>query len=317
MKRLLFAFSVACLMLVSCSKKEPETETVFERRIAVLSSIGGMGDHGYNDLAMSGIFKVHEEIGRDRAHVLYFCPKTMDEAELFVNWWAGTNSRTAEHTLLVLCSSDYRTLADKFLSDKDFVSENEVDMLVFEVPELPVSQNRINASSFTIDMSGASYDAGLYAGGSGSENPLIWIADKSDGNLSAAADAFADAYASLKGKKPERRFLSDDWHGFSMEGEVYAQMEDVCGQNDFIFPLMGGSEIGIYRYLLTHPEGPAVVGMDVDRSLYSNNNAGNILKHIDAVLHDILLDWLDGKPIEHYRKYDKESGYIEWCPVSR
>ena len=75
--------------------------------------------------------------------------------------------------------------------------------------------------------------------------------------------------------------------------------------------------MGIYRYLRENPDGPAVVGMDVDQSIYSANVVGNILKHIDEVLYGLIEDWMNGNPIEHYKEYDTQSGNIEWSPVAR
>ena len=319
MKRIfLYILAAANLVLVSsCSKVESE-ETVVDRRIVVLSSIGGMGDHGYNDLVISGLMKSYWERGRFDAHMFYLGPESMEEAESFVNRWTGPETRSAKHTLLVMCSADYLELAEKKLADKDFTSENEVEMLVFEVPELPESQNGIKAYSFMIPMYGASYDAGVYAAQNGYKKPLIWLADKSDALTRRAGEGFSDGYKSVTDDvTPEWRFLSEDWHGYTMGGEAYSQMEEIKGKNDFIFPVMGGSNMGIYRYLRENPDGPAIVGMDVDQSIYSTNVVGNILKHIDVVLYGLIDDWMNGNPIEHYKEYDTQSGYIKWSPVAR
>ena len=58
MKRILFYILMASILVSghSCSKIEPEV-TVVDQRIVILSSIGGMGDHGYNDLVMSGLLQ--------------------------------------------------------------------------------------------------------------------------------------------------------------------------------------------------------------------------------------------------------------------
>lgn len=316
MKRILFLVLAASGLALSCSKIERE-EPVVDRRIVVLSSIGGMGDHGYNDLVMSGLLKSYWARGRFDAHMFYLGPETMEEAEGFVERWTGSETKSARHTLLVMCSSDYREIAERKLSDRNFTSENEVEMLVFEVPELPEPQNAIKAYSFMIPMYGASHDAGVYAAQNGYETPLVWLADKSDALTRRAGEGFSDGYESVTGRTPEWKYLSDDWHGYTMGGEAYAQMEEISGRNDFIFPVMGGSNMGIYRYLRENSDGPAVVGMDVDQSIYSANVVGNILKHIDVVLYGLIEDWMNGTPIEHYTEYDTQSGYIGWNPVAR
>ncbi|MCQ2059400.1 MAG: BMP family ABC transporter substrate-binding protein [Bacteroidaceae bacterium] len=318
MKRIFVCILAAASLILasSCTRNEQE-ETVVDRRIVVLSSIGGMGDHGYNDLVISGLMRSYWDKGRFDAHMFYLGPETMEEAENFIERWIGPETKSAIHTLLVMCSSDYRDLAEKILANRDFTAENQVEMLVFEVPELPESQNSIKAYSFMIPMYQASYQAGVYAALNGYSKPLVWLADKSDTLTRKAGDGFSDGYKSVTEKTPEWRYLSNDWHGYSMGSEAYMQMDDVSSRNDFIFPVMGGSNMGLYRYMRENPGGPAVVGMDVDQSIYSTNVAGNILKHIDDVLYNLIDDWMNGKTIEHYKEYDTQSGYIEWSPVAR
>ena len=73
--------------------------------------------------------------------------------------------------------------------------------------------------------------------------------------------------------------------------------------------------MGIFRYLRENPDGPWVAGMDVDQSAYSSNVVGNVIKHIDELLEELVRGWINGVPLEHYRDYDAQSGYIEWRPV--
>ena len=101
-----------------------------------------------------------------------------------------------------------------------------------------------------------------------------------------------------------------------MDQDAYMQMEEIDGKYDFIYPVMGGSNMGIFRYLRENPEGPWVAGMDVDQSPYSSNVVGNVIKHIDEILVELVRGWINGSPIEHYKEYDTQSGYIEWCPVA-
>lgn len=59
---------------------------------------------------------------------------------------------------------------------------------------------------------------------------------------------------------------------------------------------MGGSNMGIYRYLREHPDGPWVAGMDVDQSPFSSKVIGSEVKHIDDLLVQIVRDWIKGAP---------------------
>lgn len=308
---ILFIIASALLVLSSCTKiyiDEP-----IDRQIVIFSSIGGAGDNGYNDLVTKGLTRVYMD--HSGTSMNYLTPETMEQAERQVYRWLEESSRKVAHTLLILAASDYRALTEKIISDPNFTSDNEVEILTFEIPELPQSQNCIKANSFMIPMDGASYEAGLYAAEMGFASPLIWLAYESDALLIKAADGFEAGYKSVTGQIPERRYLSEDWHGYSMDKEAYMQMEEIDGKYDFIFPVMGGSNLGIFRYLRENPDGPWVAGMDVDQSPYSSNVVGNVIKHIDELLVELVGGWINGESIEHYKDYDTQSGYIEWCPV--
>ena len=171
-KYIYYSLIVPLLVLSSCTTIYLE-ETA-ERQIVVFSSIGGAGDNGYNDLITKGITRVYMDLRGVTMN--YLTPETMEQAESSIYEWIDNSSRKAAHTLLVLAASDYRDITEKILLDPDLNPMNEVEILVFEIPELPQSQNNIKAYSFMIPMDGASYQAGEYAAEIGCTNPLIWLA---------------------------------------------------------------------------------------------------------------------------------------------
>ncbi|MCQ2158153.1 MAG: BMP family ABC transporter substrate-binding protein [Bacteroidales bacterium] len=288
-------------------------EETVDRQIVVFSAIGGAGDNGYNDLITKGLTRVYMD--HSGASMNFLTPESMEQAEGQIFKWLDQSGRKAAHTLLVLAASDYRDVTERILLDPDLKVEGEVEILTFEIPELPQSQNNIKAYSFIIPMDGASYQAGAYAAEMGFVNPLIWLAYESDALLIKAADGFEAGYKSVTGQVPDRRYLSNDWHGYSMDKDAYLQMNEIDGKYDFIYPVMGGSNMGIFRYLRENPDGPWVAGMDVDQSPFSSKVIGSVVKHIDDLLARIVRDWINGVPIEHYMEYDTKSGYIEWCPI--
>ncbi len=312
-KRILFVMA-AVLAMSSCTKVYIQEEIAADRQIIVFSSIGGVGDNGYNDLITKGLTRVYMEY-KD-VSMSYLTPESMEQADSLADKWIRESSRTVKHTLLVLGASDYRGLVEEMLADAEFTSDNEVEILTFEIPELPQSQNCIKAYSFMIPMYNASYQAGVYAAQNGYNHPLVWLAYQQDALLIKARDGFVDGYKSVSDSTIDIRYLSDDWSGYAMDGEAYIQMEEISGKYDFVFPVMGGSNMGIFRYLRENADGPRIVGMDVDQSVYSAKIVGNIIKHIDELLFKIIRDWMNGIPIEHYRDYDTQSGYIEWSPVA-
>ena len=312
MRKYIYFLIVPLLVLSSCTTIYLEEPV--ERQIVIFSSIGGAGDNGYNDLITRGLTRVYMD--HSGTSMNFLTPESMEQAERQMYKWIDENGGKVAHTLLILAASDYLDIAERILLDPDLNPKNEIEILVFEVPELPQSQNSIKAYSFMIPMDGASYQAGVYAAEAGFVNPLIWLAFESDPLLIKAADGFEAGYKFVTGQIPDRRYLSEDWHGYSMDKDAYMQMEEIDGKYDFIFPVMGGSNMGIFRYLRENPDGPWVAGMDVDQSPYSSNVVGSVIKHIDRLLEELLKGWINGVTIDHYKDYDTQSGYIEWHPVA-
>lgn len=156
-------------------------------------------------------------------------PESIEEAESQLYRWLEEGCQKAKHTLFILGSSEYRDLTERILLDPDLNPDSEIEILSFEIPELPQSKNNIKAYSFMITMDGASYQAGAYAADMGFVTPLIWLAYENDALLIKAADGFEAGYKSVTGRIPERRYLSKDWHGYSMDKDAYMQMEEIDG----------------------------------------------------------------------------------------
>lgn len=302
----------AILGLSSCTKVY--IEEPIDKQIVVLAGIGGAGDNGYNDLITKGLTRVYMD--HSVACMNYLIPETLEQAESLIYKWIEKSGREAAQTLLVLPASEFRDITERLVLDSNIKPKNKVEILTFEIPELPQSQNNIPTYSFMIPMYGASYQAGICAAEMGCANPLIWLAYDSDAVLINAANGFEAGYKSVTGRVPDRRYLSDNWNGYAMDREAYIQMEEIDGKYDFIFPVMGGSNMGIFRYLRENPDGPWVAGMDIDQSPFSSKVVGSVIKHIDKLVVQIIRDWINGVPIEHYTEYDTQSGYIEWCPVA-
>lgn len=297
------------MLFSGCEHKEEPAS----RLIVVLSSMGGIGDRGYNDAIMRGIEHSYLTLPSD-AYMYIYNPTDIEMAESVVDDYLTAGSHEGTEVLLVLASSDYYDLTLKKIADPSLSSHTEI--MLFEVPELPESVNGIKTYSFIINMYEACYQAGVYAGESGKERPLVWLANSIDPLLGDFLQGFAEGYHSVTNTYPDTAYLSNDWSGYSMSQEAYQAMADISKQYDFVFPVMGGSNMGIYRYLREHEDGPDVAGMDVDQSIYSAHVVGNVIKHIDIVVEDYISKWLNKEYIPEYMEYDAQSGYIEWMLVT-
>lgn len=304
----IWAAILGVTLFSGCRQEEP-----ISRLIVVLASASGVGDRGYNDAIIQGIERSYLTLPSD-AHMLIYNPTNLEEAEEWVDYYLTEGSHDGREVLLVLASSDYYELTLKKIADPSLSSNTEI--MLFEVPELPESVNAIKTYSFIINMYEACYQAGVYAGESGKEHPLVWLANNIDPQLGEFLRGFAEGYHSVTNAYPDTAYLSNDWSGYSMSQEAYEAMAEMSEKYDFVFPVMGGSNMGIFRYLREHEDGPEVAGMDVDQSIYSTRVVGSVIKHIDIVVEEYISRWLDGESLPRFMEYDAQSGYIEWMLVT-
>lgn len=300
-------FFLVLLCLSACKDK-----VKIEHRIVAIANLGGAGDNGYNDVIMNGFENIY--VNKDNATEMYIhIPKTKKEAQYIAEKWTR-NKQDDIPTLVILGASDYSDIALDIISDKS-IKTTTSSILLYEVDEMPASANSVNCYTFLISMYGPSYKAGKYVAEKGLKAPLIWLA-YNDPQLRYAASGFRDGYFEATGNETEIAYLSNDWTGYSMPDSAYRAMPEMSKKYDFLYPVMGGSNMGIFRYLREYEEGPYVAGMDVDQSQYSSKVIGNMIKHIDVVIENYVRDWVEHRVINHHNVYDTESGYVEWMPVN-
>ena len=296
-----------CAALASCEKNDPEP--ALTHRIVAITSSDGIGDQGYVDVIVRGYERVYANL-EPSAQMQICTPHSREEAgEIILD-----NIKKAKDgvpTLIICGDSDYEEIVDGIRADES-LSAGNASILLFEVNPIATASNNLKYHSFMISAYEASYDAGQYVAGEGFETPLIWLSNPIDKELDNFRDGFSDGYFDAVGRRPEVQYLSDDWRGYTMSEEAYQTMPRLSETYDFIFPVMGGSNLGIYRYLRENPDGPHVAGMDVDQSRYANNIVGSIIKHTDRAIVDFVNEWIAGKPLPAHSTFDTSSGYIEW-----
>ncbi len=278
------------------------------RQIVMMTAVNGLGDHGYVDLILLGAERVYLHLPED-VYMLFYSPASFEQAEQTVDYYAHEGATAYENTLIVLAGADYQSVALKYMNDTTM--NPRVDILAFEMDELPQGYNADRIAVFSVDMYEASYNAGISVAKMGFQSPLIWLANENY-ILQLARDGFSDGYFFETKMRPDTAMLSEDWHGYGMPNVTYQQMEEKSKKYDFIYPVMGGSNMGIYRYLREHSDGPKVAGMDVDQSQYASNVIGSLVKHMDQLVEKYLNDWLNHIPWKRYEKFEANSGYIEW-----
>lgn len=271
-------------------------------QIVVLFSPGGLGDRGYNDLILQGLQKVRVE--RLNVQLLFHSPSSEAEAERIFGDWLKLESKGVP-CLFILASNDYVAMAGRLLTETPITSEYK-DVLLFETDE-----QQLPVSSFCISMYGASYMAGTFAALCPGDKALVVLGNSNDNTIRHSANGFVDGCVD-NGKTADVVSLADDWHGYVMEGDVYRKMYDWTKEFSFVYPVAGGSNMGIYRYLREYPDGIYTAGMDIDQSALYTQVVGSSVKHIDRLVEDYITDWLQTGEMPQYKRFGLESGYIDW-----
>lgn len=311
MRKLFYIFLlliVACVTLTSCnSNDDPAPQPPGQQKLVIaMFSPGGLGDRGYNDQVLYGLQKVHKDY--PECAMLMESPHTMEEAEMIFTEWLETKS-TGIQCMFILASAEYEKMAAKVLNKQNHDMTNKA-ILLYET-ETVFSHPRVY--TFKIDMYGASYLAGTCVADMGLQSPLIMLGSSDDMETRTAADGFTDGFMEATGQRADLGFFSSDWNGYIMSQQAYEMMPTLCRGHDFIFPVAGGTNLGIYRYLRDHPDGPLTAGMDIDQSPFSNNIVGSLVKHIDRLIMDGITAWINNPANDQkHVEFGLESGYIDW-----
>ena len=290
-------FLICIALLFSCSNSEDKAADAFKAHLTVITSVGGLGDMGYNDQTLSGTMHFYEA---NDVSMNLIRPNDTEEVRQVLQKWQ-TETKNYEKSLLVLTGSEYENV----LTESNLQLEEHQQILVFETQNQNLPKG---VSSFYINRYGASYLAGCMA--KEHEAATIIAAMPGSPTLEAAIAGFSDAYRTHSQQEAEVIYLADDESGFNMADKAYQTMGDIY--NAFVFPLAGGSNIGIYKYSReTSLYLPLVVGMDADQSMQSSRIPFSMVIHINEVVEQYLTDWLNGIPLEKHQTFGLESGMID------
>ena len=304
---LLMVISV-CALLWACTDNEHIPPVTPQKEILVLFAPNALGDNGYNDQILRGVVQYAGSSVSSHVMVDYYNPTSLAEGERMIKAWRDTAS-DGKKRLLVLASEEYKEAVLSILENGS-LDGTDREMLLFESNSL----NLHGVSTFRLSMYGVAYMAGAIAGEMNC-TPLAALANASDRVMREAYDGFCDGYAtySHEAETVDAVYLSSAGQGYAMADSVYRLMYDWAKRYDYIFPVMGGSNMGVFKYMREYPRGLFTVGTDVDQSHLCSQVIGSMVKHIDRVVKEYLEQWATGNALPRHRQYGMESGYVEWA----
>lgn len=278
-----------------------------DKEIFVLFGPDSWGDNGYNDLIYSGLLDC---IGSDKlqdSKVRYVNPSSMSEALKLIASWKK-DSLASEKRLLVLASSVYNDIIKKDLSGFTLDDKSNC-VLLFESGK----SNIKGVHTFMLSLYGTSYISGAVAAKL-KLNPLMVVGNSKDSITASATDGFTAGFRDYGDKNAEiaKEYLSDTYNGYNMPDSTYNLMYKWAQDYNFIFPIMGGSIMGVFHYIRENPKDFYTVGIDVDQKNLCSQLLGSMTKNIDSLFSSWLVKWANGETLPQHATYGLEEGYTEW-----
>lgn len=294
MKKLITLLLTATLIMTACSSDGDEPAAAASRTKASVSLIvtpNGVGDNGYNDCMVKGLFRFFEKTG---VPVSLLQPDDSTEAVALYRNWLSEHA-TADSAVLVVGSSSFEQMVENI---PPRLSGSGSRVLLLES-----TRSLEGASTLMIDRYGVSYWAGamlhdcpvaIYAAAPGI--PVLELAiqgflDGHDSQPHTGRDSLAHIF-----------YLSDAESGFANAETAYSLMTRHIEEYDegFIFdysvyPLLGGSGLGMVRAVNdVRATTGVLVGMDVDQQGLSSYIPFSVVTRVDNVLEGYLSDWRNG-----------------------
>lgn len=294
---------LAALLSASCSDTETDDAAATKGTyvIDVLYSPTGLGDAGYNDLSLNGITKACNDLGIE---LDVHQPVTMQKGWDIYKQWLSEEQAEGEHRLFIFAENGY---ADSLKVHAPAEKEGRTVILFETEDDIP------GVSTFLVDPYGASFMLGRLASLWGpSPSAATLAANPEDMMVDRFVQGFKEGY--LWGDSAhvfDQYYIAEkQGEGYNLPDRAYEMCDSICATHEFIFPIAGGSNMGILRYVRSNYEYPVYVGgVDVDLSPYSTNVAASVVKHIDKLLGHLITEWHAGKALPHTRRYGLDTGY--------
>lgn len=296
MKLFVFLSILLAACLTSCFSDSNSSSAIAEPGctpdkclIYAVYSVAGIGDQGYQDLVYYGVNKAVKDYSVSVENVQ---PYSLDSAEKFIQtFFDETKKDGYKKRLLLLSTDEYNGL----FKDHPKWKQSKTNSI------LVIGNNRdsIDAYAWDVSLYGASYQAGRTIYELGLDSVGVLGANSKTKAVQDAIQGFSDGY-----KKASSRTLEVDY-GFLEEEEgtgfdenlaayLFASFVYMKHQFDFIFPVIGGGSVEIYRFMREMRDSISFYscGIDVNQEHQSDNIPFSIEKKTDLLVFDFVSKWV-------------------------
>ena len=288
MKKILLILTLSLLFLISCGKTDTAKEDAKDGaaaeksdiKVAIVYSVGGLGDHSFNDAAQRGLEKAKKELGIE--YVGYEPKDPTSEAEGQLRTYA----ESGEYDLIIatgfMMKDALVTVANEFPEQKFAITDERV-------PELK------NVASLTFKEHEGSFLAGALAAMMTKTNTVGFIG----GAEAPLIQKFQAGYEQgAKYVNPDIKVLSvyiGGTNAFHDPASAKARTEAVIGQGaDIVYHASGSSGQGMFQ--AAKDKGIYAIGVDSNQdNLLPGTILTSMLKLVDVAVYDLVKDVKDDK----------------------
>lgn len=301
MKFLLFLSILLATCLTSCFSDSNSSNTIAEPGctpdkclIYAVYSVAGIGDQGYQDLIYHGVNKAMKDYS---VSVESIHPRFLDSAEKYIQIFFDETKRGGyKQRLLLLSTDEYNLLFKKHPEWK----QSETNSILV----IGSNNDSIDAYAWDISLYGASYQAGRTIYELGLDSAGVIGANPKSKSVQDAIQGFVDGYkkASSKTLSDDDIFFLEEKEGLGFDEEsayLFAIQNYEDGLFDFVFPVIGGSSLEIYRFMREMQDSISFFscGMDANQEHQNNNIPFSIEKKTDLLVLDFISKWVSEENI--------------------
>lgn len=308
-KRLVCALSVLLCACGDSSSNSPEIAnyTRGDHYALVVYSGAGIGDDGFEDNIYSGFVSSADSLG----YVLenFNPPDSKSAGEAIERFFNESKNSPYEHRLLVLGAGEYAGLFEKNPQWKP----DEQNEILF----LDTYPGSLDVYIRDISLYGVSYMAGAVVADMGKRDVKVLGANPKSKAVNSAITGFIDGYKSTGAPfETDSQVIylgKEENEGFDFDVSYFLSYSYVSDSIEFVFPVIGGSNTNMFRYLREDDSDVKFLtcGMDADQQYLSDNIAFSIVKRMDVLVGDFMSQWVRDKSQPKRTLETLESRYVD------
>lgn len=307
---LLSTILASSFLLTGCTK---EGDTIYQPDpdeeqapttplVTVIYGPNGLGDRSYNDLIYKGVEAAAKQYG---VRTLQLAPESYEQGLAYLEQMFR-QMESATDTVRRLFITPSPAFEAYIRANNRRLEKNPYADLLYLETTTPLEGK---GSTLYIDYYGAMYMGGCMGQYVNNGTVALLLANPYTQSVVEAADGFRagfnDTQAVIKETHNLReRYLSNEpGGGFTIADStalrIYREEKKASIYNVTFVPICGGAMHAFFRVLRSMSSAHNYVGVDGDMTDDANCCAYSILKHIDKVMVDYVVMWIDGTMPKH------------------